>query len=540
MQLYQELLCTLFLIWAAVLGTDAYSQIPLRSETDIGARKVAIIGAGSAGASTAYYLRQFADYSDIPLNITVFERSHYVGGRSITVDVFNDPRYPVELGASIFVSVNYNLMEAAKRFDLKISGAPQSRPEESQAMLGIWDGERFVYVQSHSMTWWDTAKLLWRYGLAPIRTQRLTKNVVGKFLNLYKPPYFPFQSLSSAVVELELHKATAVTGAQFLEANGISDSFSSEIIQASTRVNYGQNLGLIHGLETIVCMATDGAVAIEGGNWRIFSGMLDFSGAKLALNTTVTSITRNDDDTLTLSHITNNSPPSETTFDDVVIAAPYQSSGIEISPAFERVPDKIPYVKLYVTLFASPHQISQAYFNLSNQNEVPEMILTTLPKGVDLGSREDGVGPTGFWSISLLRVVDALVEGSLQNHYVYKVFSPERLSAEFVASILGVDSPAESENTTIGDLPSHHVSWFHEKTWHSYPYEYPRQTFEESKLERNVWYTGGIESFISTMETSSLMGMNVAGLMANEWPEILRPSKRVSWSRWFEQRNTEL
>ena len=32
-----------------------------------------------------------------------------------------------------------------------------------------------------------------------------------------------------------------------------------------------------------------------------------------------------------------------------------------------------------------------------------------------------------------------------------------------------------------------------------------------------MWYTSGIESFISTMETSSLMGMNVARLIADGW-----------------------
>jgi prenylcysteine oxidase/farnesylcysteine lyase len=35
-----------------------------------------------------------------------------------------------------------------------------------------------------------------------------------------------------------------------------------------------------------------------------------------------------------------------------------------------------------------------------------------------------------------------------------------------------------------------------------------------------VWYTGGIESFISTMETSALMGRNVASLMFQSWQKM--------------------
>jgi len=36
-------------------------------------------------------------------------------------------------------------------------------------------------------------------------------------------------------------------------------------------------------------------------------------------------------------------------------------------------------------------------------------------------------------------------------------------------------------------------------------------------LDENLWYTSGIESFISTMETSALMGRNVAKLVVDEW-----------------------
>ena len=53
-------------------------------------------GAGAAGSSTAYSLRNSVDETT-PLEITVFERAHYVGGRSTTVNVFDNPSYPVEL-----------------------------------------------------------------------------------------------------------------------------------------------------------------------------------------------------------------------------------------------------------------------------------------------------------------------------------------------------------------------------------------------------------------------------------------------------------
>jgi prenylcysteine oxidase/farnesylcysteine lyase len=65
------------------------------------------------------------------------------------------------------------------------------------------------------------------------------------------------------------------------------------------------------------------------------------------------------------------------------------------------------------------------------------------------------------------------------------------------------------------------ISWYYPYVWHSYPYEYPRVTFEEIELARGFYYTSGIESFISTMETSALMGMNVAQLIMDDYNQVL-------------------
>ncbi|KAL2000261.1 hypothetical protein VTN02DRAFT_3355 [Thermoascus thermophilus] len=515
----------------------ADDQIPVgEAPAAITPKRVAVIGAGSGGSSSAYYLRKFADASEIPVNITVFERASHVGGRSTTVDVFGNPAYPVELGASIFVEVNRNLVSAARELGLNVNGASQDDSDESEEdSLGVWDGERFGYRLSGSLDWWDMAKMLWKYGWAPLRTQNLMKKTVQQFLQLYEPPMFPFESLTSAAYEAGLMDAASSTGAELLRRNGISADFSRDIIQASTRVNYGQNLPLIHGLETMVCMAAEGAVSVEGGNWQIFDGMLRSSGADVRLNTPVTSIQRNEDGRFTVSSRLSASETEQSLFDEVVIAGPLQYSDIKISPPLDHTPDQIPYVTLHVTLFSSPHRLSPAYFHLEG-TAAPETILTTLPRGVDLGSQPKGVGPAGFWSISTLRRVkppandtdDAVTP---ERHYVYKIFSPERLTAHFVADLLGIDRPAGAGNLTIGDLDRKDVSWLHEKTWQSYPYLYPRVTFDEIRLGPNLWYTSGIEIFISTMETSSLMGKNVAALITKTWLEELGVDREMPWHR---------
>lgn len=414
-------------------------------------------------------------------------------------------------------------MKAAKKFGLKIKGAGDDSPNEGADTLGIWDGSQFVFRQKNGMfRWWNIFKILKKYGWSPMRTQKLMKSTVHKLLKLYKWPYFPFRSLSEAVVSTGLGEATWTTGAEFLKENQISEAFSREIVQAGTRVNYGQNLPLIHGLETIVCMATEGAVSIEGGNWQIFRGMLDASKATLKLKTHVTEVFHNDDDTQTVVYTDPvNNKTEDGTFDHVVIASPLQFSDIEISPPPQNPPDEIPYVDLHVTLFASPHKLSPGYFKLPSRYSTPEVVLTTIPKDLNIGSRRDGVGPAGFWSISTLKKVQVPTTRhsptTRRTQYLYKIFSPNRLTAGFLSELLNVETLCKGENSSIADIPDHHISWYHERLWQSYPYLYPRVTFEDIELAPKLWYTGGMESFVSTMETSSLAGMNVAGLIMSEW-----------------------
>lgn len=65
------------------------------------------------------------------------------------------------------------------------------------------------------------------------------------------------------------------------------------------------------------------------------------------------------------------------------------------------------------------------------------------------------------------------------------------------------------------------ITWYYHHEWKSYPYLFPRVTFEDPELARGFYYTSGMESFISTMETSALMGMNVARLVMDDYLNVL-------------------
>ena len=137
------------------------------------------------------------------------------------------------------------------------------------------------------------------------------KDLVEKFITLYDPTSPSWSNVSDAASALGWSSLLAQTAAHYYDSQGISQLFSREIIEAATRVNYGQvslrllgmvqitfctsitflqpaqNLDRIHAIEGTVSMAATGASSVKGGNFQMFERFLAHSGAKVYLNTTV-------------------------------------------------------------------------------------------------------------------------------------------------------------------------------------------------------------------------------------------------------------
>ena len=504
-------------------------------------RQIAVIGAGAAGATTAFYLERFAAASNITLNVTLFEKTTRIGGRTLTVDVFDDPHQPVELGASIFVQANEIIWSAIDEFNLPripagSADGDDAAESESGSLFGIWDGDTFVYTEDDaSSDWWNLARLFWTYGTAPYRANKLMRGTIAKFLQLYKAPYFPFRSLTTRAHELELAAITSQTGAAFLEANGIAYAFAHDLVQASTRVNYASNLAGIHGLDTMVALAPQGASQVQGGNWQVFDAMVQAAVGSGHVhwrgNTSVTGIERADDGTTapqpasryTVS--TSDASLGALSFDNVVLAGPLQFSGIKTGAGvLQTAIVPVDYVQLHVTLFATPLKLSAKYFGLAPGSKVPTTVLTTLAADDDPNGSAglDGSGKAGFFSVSALRRV--VNPDTLREEYVYKIFSPAKVTATLLSKLFAVDIPAftlgndkstEAE-AEAGQRSLSPISWFYPHVFYSYPKAVPRTTFQDPVVGDGVYYTSGIESFISTMETSALMGKNVARLIVDD------------------------
>lgn len=288
-------------------------------------------------------------------------------------------------------------------------------------------------------------------------------------------------------------------------------------------------------------MAPDGAMQVDGGNWRIFSQMLQRSNATIYQDTSIAHISlKNKTEPVaqtkyllsTEAAKANHDIPVDAemsddervlhdqyavAFDNVIVAAPWQYAGISVDDGvLERTVDEIPYTKLHVTLFCSPFLLSPVYFNLAPGSVTPDSVLTTLGPQDKSEEGAAGVGKAGFYSLSTLRTITN--PKTQKEEYIYKVFSAEKVTPKFLSDILGAEVPetfvSTAESNDVSKVEP--VSWIHPHVFHSYPIMYPRVNFQDPILGDGLYYTPGVESFISTMETSALMGRNVARLIAND------------------------
>jgi prenylcysteine oxidase/farnesylcysteine lyase len=497
----------LFAVCVLLSGSSLAFQLPFKlpffqaqddahqlvAPSDSKSPRVAIVGAGAAGSSAAFWISKAKERFGFEVEVDVFDRESYIGGRSTTVYPYNDTTNlkPIELGASIFVRTNKNLWRASDEFNLT-----RLDFEDEDSDMGIWDGQKFLLTTGgggYLSDWWSTLKVLWRYGYtAPTRTRNIVKTMTAQFIQLYSPEAPRWDNISSLALSFEWTDMLSQSMAEYLDTHGVSPKFTREFVEAATRVNYGQDVDKIHALEGACSMAATGATSIQGGNFQIFEQFLLRSKAHLFLSTTVHSIKRNSDIPGHPSWTVRTDRGSED-YEAVIIAAPIHSTGISLPSAISSRIPKQPYVHLHVTLLAttSPRP-NPEYFSLSPSSKVPSMVLTTY-EGVRNGGKEPE-----FNSLSYHGYITKGVDG-VPDQWSVKIFSKERISDEWLDKMF------------MGQ-----VGWVYRKEWDAYPQLPPTTSFPPVKLDEGLYYVNAFEPFISTMETETIASRNVVDLLLNE------------------------
>ena len=111
--------------------------------------------------------------------------------------------------------------------------------------------------------------------------------MIKTILALYTAESPSWDSVEALMLALNWTEMVSQPASDYFQSHGVSANLISEMIDAATRVNYGQNVDEIHGLEGACSLAATGASSIVNGNWQIFERFMNASGATLFLNSTV-------------------------------------------------------------------------------------------------------------------------------------------------------------------------------------------------------------------------------------------------------------
>ncbi|KAH8835831.1 Prenylcysteine lyase-domain-containing protein [Flagelloscypha sp. PMI_526] len=395
--------------------------------------RIAIVGAGAGGSSAAFWIAKAKERFGLNVEVDVYERNSFVGGRSTVVYPYNDSDTfaPVEIGASIFVAANKNLWRASEEFNLTRRDFSK---EKEDYEVGVWDGENILLTVGNS--WWDTAKVLWRYGIwSPRQTQSLVDSMIKKYLTLYSSETPRWDDISDLAEALEFSDMTQKTMLDYLTEHGVSQQYAQELVEAATRVNYGQNVDQIHALEGACSMAANQATGIKGGNFQIFEKFLEYSKATVYMNTRVESILPLAESS---KYWTVKTSTQSKTYSSVILAAPFHQTAIEVPTSIASSIPKQPYVRLHVTLLSTTSPTA---------NASPE-----------------------FNSVSYHGLIR-------DGEWVVKIFSEEEVSDEYLTKLFGEGK----------------VGWAHKTAFDAYPVLPPTSTFPPVKLDHGFYYVNSFE-----------------------------------------------
>ncbi|XP_059114125.1 prenylcysteine oxidase 1 [Peromyscus eremicus] len=450
--------------------------------------RIAIVGAGIGGTSSAYYLRKKFGKD---VKIDVFEREE-VGGRLATLKVEG---HDYESGGSVIHPLNLHMKRFVK--ELGLSSIPASG-----GLMGVYNGKSLVFEES---SWFiiNMIKLVWRYGFQSLRMHMWVEDLLDKFMRIYR--YQSHDYAFSSVEKLLL----AVGGDDYvrllnqtlhenLQKAGFSETFINEMIAPIMRVNFGQSTNLNAFVGAVSMTAADSNLwAVEGGNKVVCSRLLQASSSNLITGSVVsieektrTKQTGNPTKMYEVVYKTGSETHSDF-YDIVLVAAPLNRKMSDITflnfdPPIEEFDD--PYQHLVTTLIKG--ELNSTLFSSRPKDQFGlSVILVTDDSDMFINS------------LSIVAPVRAK-EGpapAVDGMHVWKTFSRDVLTKEQTSKLfLSYDYAVR-------------------KQWLSYPYYEPPQKCPSIVLHDRLYYLNGIEFAASCMEMSAIAGYNAALLAYHRW-----------------------
>jgi len=447
-------------------STKPTVTIPKVTINNIDDVRIAVIGAGIAGASYVHFINQATNFK---VNITVYEREDRIGGR-VKKDMLGGGL--IEQGATLIHSSNYYLLDLMETYDLKTT-IPHSGEGEAET-LAIWDGNDFVLNTSTNETW-SGIQMLWTYGRSLFAVQEQVKKTIPKWKKVYShlQDGVAFKSPKEMFEKIDLFDMTQQSAYDFFKEAGVKDKIVYEFVDCISRVNYHQD-GNINAFTDVVSLSGAGLdggslYSVDGGNDLMIKSALEATNVVVRLNDEIEEIN-------TLSsrvqsqHVVTSQSCLTDTFDIVVVACPLDLAGISL-PGHNVKTDRN-FQEVHAHFVAG--EIDYSYFgNVSNN---PQTIFTMEKDNVPFIS----IAKTGYakdWNMP-----------------IYKVFSRKKLEKQFFdKTFTNIKGQAHQE-------------------WKAYTVLSPMTQWPDFEIDKGLYYINAMESAVSAMETEAVAARNVANL----------------------------
>eukprot|EP01134_Creolimax_fragrantissima_P003817 CFRG3817T1 len=462
-------------------------------DSDVSPERIAVIGGGIGGSAASYFLSQLPGRIEghktctESRTVVVYEATDTIGGRTAVHD-FHGHR--IEIGGSIFHEKNLHMMGWCDEFGLtkkKASSTDGGKP----GTVGVWDGEmkRFQFKTSEFKIV-TMIKVLWRYGLSPIRMNHLVAAAADLFSKFYSS--VPWSTVPDGLEATGLTSYVATIAQEWLKSKSISDVYADEILTGIVRSVYLQNLSM-HTLGMLIAAIgsnDQNLYSVKGGNRLIAEQLLQRSGATVKMETRVTSIRKCSTETDKICISTQDEAASE--YDAVIIATPLENANIVFGKIGSNGNDTQTVSDTVFRTFRTVHttlvvgRLNPQYFGVSHVNEIPTDVMTT-----------ESVAQQDFSSLSDIGIAKS-DDSNIHSKPIYKMFSRKPIGDKTLALMF----------VEVVDVYRH--------TWtHAYPVLYPNPEFPPVRLGKSIFYVNAFESVVSCMECSAISAHNVAQLVVS-------------------------
>ena len=305
----------------------------------------------------------------------------------------------------------------------------------------------------------------------------------------------------------------------------VSQRYLSGVMDGSARRGLLQAPTEVDGLATLLAMRCGFTGPVEGGNQGLVQRLLQPSKAQLRSNTTVLGISSGKMRKYRITYRTQPAAESslphpkldmrEQDFDKVIIATPLHTANIDLGQVGDfNTASKTRGPDVHVTLFMTKTELSSRFFNLPDSTILPDDFLLTAHTSQTQDvhsisrSRECWIDKSLCFSHpSLPSMCD-----QMEYENLFRINSRGRVEDSDLVRMIGMlyqnNTPLEAQG----------ISWVHRQYWPSAIPVNRHEGLDSPRLELapGLFYLGGAEQVMSSMEMSCRMAKNVARLMLHE------------------------